>query len=105
MQDEHFMRQWSAGHSQFSAGIAMVFARIARGLRSRMRGQSPIENTYEEPHETPLARKARLVMIAVIGGVTAGSGIAAVLLALAAMAPPAHGQPVTAIRTTVLPLA
>ena len=73
MQDEHFMRQWNAGHARFSAdadrGLVTLAAKAKRlpgwiGRKARL--------------ETALARKARLTTIAILAGVLAGSSLAAV---------------------------
>lgn len=71
MQDQHFMQQWNAGHGRFSEGFDHGLAKLAGKAKARFRRSTP------RPHgaESPLARKARLTTLGVIGGVLAGASL------------------------------
>lgn len=46
MIDEHFMRQWNAGHSQFSADFGRKVARLSKLLAAPAGGSSAIRQPY-----------------------------------------------------------
>jgi hypothetical protein len=71
MQDQHFMQQWNAGHDRFSEGLGNGLAKLAEKARARFRRGSP----RQEQPESPLARRARLTGIGVIGGILAGASL------------------------------
>ena len=68
MQDQHFMQQWNAGHDSFSEGLGNGLTEKAK---ARFRRGSP----RQERPESPLARRARLTGIGVIGGILAGASL------------------------------
>ncbi|CDO38756.1 MULTISPECIES: hypothetical protein [Novosphingobium] len=96
MQDEHFIRDWNAGHARFTGDLERVLSRLARRLRPRSGNEDAIGKAYEPCEETALSRKARLTGIAVIGGMSAGTSLAVLLLGLAAITYPVPGHAVSA---------
>ena len=76
MQDEHFIRDWNAGHVRFSADVDGALRSEAHRLRMFVALCS----------ETALARRARLTGTAVIAGILGGAGLATFLLLLTAAA-------------------
>lgn len=78
MQDEHFLRDWNAGHAKFSADVDDALRNEAQQFRKFVTSCS----------ETPLARKARRTAKAVMAGLLAGAGLAAALMLLATAAAP-----------------
>lgn len=98
MQDEHFLREWNAGHARFSAGIDQAVRGMAQLLPWR-------GNHSQGSDETPLARKAKLTGTAVIGGLTAGMGMAVILFTLAAIAGPELSHAASIVCTAPAPLA
>jgi len=76
MQDQHFMQQWNAGHDRFSEGLDHGLAKLAGKIAARLRRRAPRQRGPEQRGaESPLARKARLTTLSVIGGVLAGASL------------------------------
>ena len=71
MQDQHFMQQWNAGHGRFSKGLDQGLARLAAKATTRFRRRTSRQNGTE----SPLARKARLTTLGVVGGILAGASL------------------------------
>ena len=75
MQDQHFMQQWNTGHDRFSEDCDRVVHKALRLTRRRGGAQE----VRSRPAETPLARKARLTGLGVMGGLLVGVGLGTVL--------------------------
>jgi hypothetical protein len=71
MQDQHFMQQWNAGHDRFSEGLDHEMAGLAERIAARFRRRAP----RQREAESPLARKARLTTLGVVGGILAGASL------------------------------
>lgn len=96
MQDEHFIRQWNAGHSRFSANLDQVVAGIAgraRDWRRRIGRRPALAATA--------AHRAKLTSIGVIAGVLAGSSLAMVTPLV--IGSPYPSEPAMIARTCVKP--
>ena len=97
MQDEHFMRQWNAGHVRFSDGLDRKLMATVRGIGGYLASLRSIDSTYHARNESPLARKARLTENALIGGLTSGTGLALLLLTLPAVLSPETSHAVSSV--------
>ena len=81
MIDEHFMRNWNAGHVRFSADVDRALDKIGRLLGTRS-GKDPIGAAY--------ARKPAKTLVS---GLAAVATTIALLVTVAALAaPPAAGK-------------
>src|SRR3546814_3983597 len=98
MQDEHFQRLWSRGHTQFSQDLHQGLTEWRHGLAHAVRASRIIMLTCENA----LARKARMTTYAVFFGVLAG--ITAGTLALATTVPLQTSTSPELARTTPVPL-
>lgn len=82
MQDQHFLKDWNAGHARFSEDFDDALRSEAQQFR----------NFVTLCCETPLARKARMTAKAVMAGVLAGAGLAATLMLLTTAAAPGESH-------------
>ncbi|MBO9516822.1 MAG: hypothetical protein J7493_02010 [Porphyrobacter sp.] len=71
MQDQHFMQQWNAGHGRFSEGLDQGLGKLAGKAKARFGRRAP----RQRETESPLAHKARLTTLGVIGGILAGASL------------------------------
>ncbi|SFG33280.1 hypothetical protein SAMN05518801_11740 [Novosphingobium sp. CF614] len=102
MQDEHFLRDWNAGHVRFSADLDDALRARARRLHRYGADWGVFQRRCGE---SPLARKARLTGRAFLGGLTAGTVLAVLLLVMAAVAGPETSHAASTACLTPPPLA
>ncbi|KHK91052.1 hypothetical protein [Novosphingobium malaysiense] len=62
MQDEHFMREWTAGHSRFSADLDHAFRKAASALR-RLINKMRRPNSKRDTHHTTTAPETPLACV------------------------------------------
>lgn len=82
MQDEHFQRQWTEGHAQFSYDLHKGLGWLEHKLGTHF----PVRAIIGSACESIMQRKARLMAWAVVLGLALGIGAGTVALATTAKA-------------------